>query len=71
MADAEVKRLHLASVAWRKTRIAALLQTAVSFDLVARLRQMPPTRVLDMATQNALLRGLMGIKSAEHARAAK
>lgn len=65
MADPEVDRLHHASVAWRKARIGALLRTAEGHDMVARLRQMPATDVLDMPEQQALLHGLMRIKTAE------
>jgi hypothetical protein len=71
--DAEIDRLHMAGVAWRKAAIQSLLRTSDAFYMMARLRQMPPTRVLPAAEQMALYRGLMTVRQlqAKRKRAAK
>lgn len=56
--DAEVDRLHRAGVAWRKAKIAALLQEPDGFYLMSRLLQMPPTTVLPINLQKQLLQQL-------------
>jgi hypothetical protein len=69
MADAEVRRLHLAGVAWRQAKIHAILQTLEGHSMFASLLQIPPTQPLSMQAQTALLSGLIKMKTAERATA--
>ncbi|MDP5083961.1 MAG: glycosyltransferase family 2 protein [Yoonia sp.] len=63
--DPEIAQLHDAGVAWRKARIAALLRESDSFYMMARLRQMPATKVLPDDLQKSLFRGLMTVRQDE------
>ncbi len=62
MQDQTVAELHAAGVSWRKAKIKALLRTSDYFYLMARIRQMPETRVLDMGEQVSLLKQLFAIR---------
>lgn len=68
--DAEIDRLHLASVAWRHDRIAVLMQESESFYLFTRLLQMLPTRVLSPERQSSMFSGLLRMRRRQMARKA-
>ncbi|WP_341365889.1 glycosyltransferase family 2 protein [Yoonia sp. BS5-3] len=69
--DAETARLHDAGVAWRKAKIAELMRQSDSFYLMARLQQMPPTKVLPMQMQRQLLRQLGVVRKLQAERRAR
>lgn len=68
--DAEIDRLHLAGVAWRKDRIAALMQESDSFYMMARLQQMSGTNVLQPEVQRACFEQLVKVRRLQMARRA-
>lgn len=68
MGDPALGDLHRASVAWRQARIAALMRESDPFYCFARISQMGSTRLLPMAAQVAMLRGLMAMRAAQAAR---
>ncbi len=51
-------------MAWRKAKIAALLRSSDYFYLMARIRQMPDTPILEMPEQVSLLKQLFAIRRA-------
>ncbi|MCK0150942.1 glycosyltransferase family 2 protein [Marivita sp. S6314] len=53
-ADRHLSKLHDAAVAWRKSRIAALLETDAGRDLYGRLLMTPPSRPLPDAEAQRL-----------------
>jgi hypothetical protein len=68
--DPQIDHLHSTAVAWRKDRIAILMQESDSFYMMARLRQMPATDVLDADVQVSLFRDLMTVRRLQMARKA-
>ncbi len=70
-ADQEVDRLHREGVDWRRKRISALVLESDSFYMLARLMQMPPTRVLPLEQQSQLLTRLMRMRQLQMARKAE
>ena len=71
MADAQLRALVEAGIAWRRARIAELLGQLEPFHLWARVRQLGDSRVLPMAQQRDLLRALVRLLQAERARVAE
>lgn len=69
--DPELNQHHIDGVAWRKARIATLLQQSDSFYMMARLQQMPSTQVLPTAVQRELFEGLMTVRRLQMARKAQ
>ena len=64
MADPVLADLHAAGVAWRKARIAALLQESDSFYLYSRILQTGDTQALPETRQRQLFEQLMAIRQA-------
>jgi hypothetical protein len=62
--DDVIAELHQAGVAWRKAKIDALLHSSDYFYLMARIRQMPDTPILEMSEQVSLLKQLFAIRRA-------
>lgn len=63
--DPVIARLHTSAVAWRKAKIAALLQQSDYFYLFARITQASPTRSLPITDQQRLLSGLYTMRRAQ------
>lgn len=73
LADTALSALHQAGVAWRKAKIAELLDHSDYFYLMARIQQLGDTQVLDDAEQLRLFQRLIAIRrtTAAQKRAAK
>ncbi len=68
--DAQINGLHLAGVEWRKACIRAMLDTFDGYNMLARLMQMPATKVLSMEQQKTMLAGLLKVRTIEDAKRA-
>lgn len=55
MTDPVLADLHRQALAWRRQRIEQILATREGFYTLARLRQMPPSQVLSMDEQRAMM----------------
>jgi hypothetical protein len=71
LSDPELSDLHEAAVAWRKARIAALLQEQECFQLYSALLQLAPTTPLPLDEQEAMLNQLISIRRAYRQRSAQ
>ncbi|MFN3274013.1 MAG: glycosyltransferase family 2 protein [Paracoccus sp. (in: a-proteobacteria)] len=65
LSDPDLRRLHDEGVAWRRQRIASLMQQSDPFYLYARIVQTPPSRSLPIEMQSRLLRGLFAMRAAQ------
>jgi len=64
MSDPELRQLHDNAVAWRKAKVAELLQDQETFQLYATLLHTPPTSPLPLTDQEQLLNQLIKIRRA-------